>query len=131
MINNFSRKNKKDKEKKDLPIDNKVPKQQKKPPAMNAHVIDMSSGIIDINDALDVATWNKKLQAKENASGIIANRLNDAGTTRRPTTISSIGLRDKKALKKDLIVDPANRKEVEEATKSGLILTDEAADSSR
>src|ERR687885_1294634 len=131
MINNFSRKNKKDKEKKDLPIENKVPKQQKKPPAMNAHVIDMSSGIIDINDAPDIATWNKKLQAKENASGIIANRLNDAGTTRWPTTISSIGLRDKRALKKDLIVDPANRKEVEEATKSGLILTDEAADSSR
>ena len=38
---------------------------------------------------------------------------------------------DKKALKKDLIVDPGNRKEVEEATKSGFTLTDEASDLSR
>ena len=44
-----------------------------------------------------------------------------------PLTIG-IGLRDRKASKKDLIVDPANRKEVEEAIESGSTLTDEATD---
>jgi hypothetical protein len=47
-----------------------------------------------------------------------------------PTTIG-IGLRDKKASKKDLIVDPANRKNTEGAIKSGSTLTDEAADLSQ
>jgi len=129
MINNFSRKNKRSKEKKNLPVDSKVPKQQKKPSTTKAGVIDMSAGIIDIRDTPDIATWNKKLHIEENASGIIANKLN-AEKIQRPTTLG-IGLRDKKTLKKDLIVDPANRKEVEEATKSGFTLTDESADLSR
>ncbi|HJT46660.1 MAG TPA: hypothetical protein VJ729_00645 [Nitrososphaeraceae archaeon] len=41
---------------------------------MKADITDMSSGIIDINDIPDIATWSKKLQAKENASGIITNK---------------------------------------------------------
>lgn len=90
----------------------------------------ISEHIIDINDTPDIATWNKKLHIEENASAIIANGLNDAEEMQRPTTIG-IGLRDKKALKKDLIVDPANRKEVEGATNSGFTLTDEASDLSR
>ena len=130
MINNSCRKIKKSKVKKDLPVDNKMPKQQKKPPKMKAYVVDMSAAIIDINDTPDIATWNKKLHIEENASGIIANGLNDAEEMQRPTTIG-IGLRDKKPLKKDLIVDPANRKEVEGATNSGFTLTDEASDLSR
>jgi hypothetical protein len=129
MINNSCRKNKKSKEKRNLTVD-KVPKQQKKPPTRKADAVDMSAGIIDINATPDIATWNKKLHIEENASEIIANGLNDAEKIQRPTTIG-IGLRDKKALKKDLIVDPANRKEVEEATNSGFELTDEAYDLSR
>ena len=39
-----------------------------------------------------------------------------------------IGLREKKGSKKDLIIDPANKKEVDEAIKSGLTFTDEADD---
>ena len=35
---------------------------------------------------------------------------------------------EKKGSKKDLIIDPANKKEVDEAIKSGSTLTDEAAD---
>jgi hypothetical protein len=127
MINNSCRKIKKSKAKKDLPVDNKMPKQQKKPPKMKAYVVDMSAAIIDINDTPDIATWNKKLHIEENASAVNANGLNDAEKI-RSSRIIGIGLRDKKALKKDLIVDPANRKEMEEATKSGFTLTDEASD---
>jgi hypothetical protein len=118
MINNSCRKFKKSKAKKDLPVDNKMPKQQKKPPTMKAYVVDMSA---------DIATWNKKLHIEENASGVNANGLNDREKIQSSSTIG-IGMRDKKALKKDLIVDPANRKEIEEAKKSGFALTDEASD---
>jgi hypothetical protein len=44
-----------------------------------------------------------------------------------PLTIG-IGIRHRKPSKKDLIVDPANRKEIEEAIESGSTLTDEATD---
>ena len=123
MINNSSRKNKKSKEKRNLPVD-KVAKRQNKSASRKVGVVDMSVGIIDINDTPDIATWNKKLHIEENASGIVAN---DAEKMQGLTT-TGIGLRDKKAPKKDLIVDPANRKEVEEATNSGFTLTDEASD---
>ena len=123
MINNSSRKNKKSKEKRNLPVD-KVAKRQNKSASRKVGVVDMSVGIIDINDTPDIATWNKKLHIEENASGTVAN---DAEKMQTLTTIG-IGLRDKKAPKKDLIVDPANRKEVEEATDSGFTLTDEASD---
>lgn len=129
MINNSRRKFKKSKAKKDLPVDNKMPKQQKKLPTMKAYVVDMSAAIIDINDTPDIATWNKKLHIEENASGVNANGLNDPEKIQSSSTIG-IGLRDKKPLK-DLIVDPANRKEVEGATNSGFTLTDEASDLSR
>ena len=42
-----------------------------------------------------------------------------------------MGLRDRKASKKDLIIDPANRKEVEEAIESSSTLTDEDIDLSQ
>jgi hypothetical protein len=45
-----------------------------------------------------------------------------------PIPTIGIGLRDRKASKKDLFVDPANRKEVEEAIESRSTLTDEATD---
>ena len=113
MINNSCRRNKKSKENRNLPVD-QVSKQQNKSPTRKVEVVDMSVGIIDINDTPDIATWNKKLRIEENASSIIANGLNDAEEIQRPTTVG-IGLRDKKSLKKDLSVDPANRKEVEGA----------------
>ena len=129
MINNSSRKNKKSKEKRNLPVD-KVAKRQNKSASRKVGVVDMSVGIIDINDTPDIATWNKKLHIEGNGSRIVANGLNDAEKMQSLTTIG-IGLRDKKAPKKDLIVDPANRKEVEEATNSGFTLTDEGSDLSR
>jgi hypothetical protein len=76
MINNFSRKNKRSKEK-NLPVDNKVPKQQKNLPTIQDDVVGMPSGIIDINDSPDIATWNKKLHMKENASGMLTDEAAD------------------------------------------------------
>ncbi|MFL6359044.1 MAG: hypothetical protein ACJ72V_06855, partial [Nitrososphaeraceae archaeon] len=125
MNNNTHKRKKKNKEKEDFSVDNKVPKQQKM--TTKADVTDMSADIIDIDDTPDVATWNKKVHIKEDAVDIIASRFHDAEKIEMPTTIG-IGLRDKKASKKDLVVDPANRKDIEGAIKSGSTLTDEAAD---
>ena len=124
MNNNTGRRRRRKKEKKDFPVDNKVLKQQKT--TTKADFMDMSAGIIDIDDTPDVATWNKKIYIKDNASDIIVNRLHEA-EIRQPTTID-IGLREKKESKKDLIIDPANKKNVDEAIKSESTLTDEVAD---
>jgi hypothetical protein len=122
MNNNISGRRKKDKEKKDFSsVDNKVPKAEK----TKADVMDMSADIIDIDNTSDVATWNKDIHIKADAAaaGITANRLQEEEIP--PTTIS-IGLKEKKGSKKDLIIDPADKKEVDEAIKSGSTLTDEA-----
>ena len=124
MNNNTGRRRRRKKEKKDFPVDNKVLKQQKT--TTKADFMDMSAGIIDIDDTPDVATWNKKIHIKDDASGIIVNRLHEA-EIRQPTTID-IGLREKKESKKDLIIDPANKKNVDEAIKSESTLIDEVAD---
>src|SRR5919199_635544 len=78
----------------------KVKKQQKT--KRKADTVDMSTGIVDIkfHDREEIQT----------------------------TLTTGIGLRDRKASKKDLIVDPANRKEIGEAIESGSTLTDEATD---
>jgi hypothetical protein len=128
MNNNTHKRKKKNKEKADFSVDNKVPKQQKM--TTKADVTDMSADIIDIDDTPDVATWNKKVHIKEDTVDIIASRFHDAEKIEMPTTIGN-GLRDKKASKKDLVVDPANRKDIEGAIKSGSTLTDEAADLSQ
>ena len=120
---NISKKDKR--EKKDLPADNKVTKQQKT--KRKADAVDMSTGIIDIEDTPDVATWNKKIHIKDDAVSIVDDRFRDAEEI-QTTLTTGIGLRDRKASKKDLIVDPANRKEIEEAIESGSTLTDEATD---
>jgi hypothetical protein len=124
MNNNTDGRKKKNKKKKDFSLDNKMPKQQNT--TTKADIVDMSTGIIAIEETPDVATWNKKSQIKEYAAGIIVNRSGCPET--RPPTTTGIGLRDKKQSKKDLIIDPANKKEVEEAIKSGSTLTDEAND---
>jgi hypothetical protein len=123
MNNNISGRRKKDKEKKDFSsVDNKVPKVEK----TKADVMDMSADIIDIDNTPDIATWNKEIHIKADAAaaGITANKLQEAEIL-PPTTIS-IGLKEKKGPKKDLIIDPADKKEVDEAIKSGSTLTDEA-----
>jgi hypothetical protein len=125
MNKNTGKRKKKNKEKKDFSSENKMPKQQKT--TRKADVVNISSGIIDIDETPDVATWNKKSQNKKNAASVIVDR-SDYLEPRPPPTTIGIGLRDKNQPKKDLIIDPANKKEVEEAIKSGSILTDEADD---
>jgi hypothetical protein len=83
----------------------------------------MSTGIIDIEDTPDVATWNKKIHIKNDSACVVADGFHDAEKIQTPPTIG-IGLREKKRFKKDLIIDPANRKQVEEAIESGSTLTD-------
>ena len=124
MNNNDSRRKKKSKERKDFSVYNKVPKHQKT--TTKADVIDMSAGMIGIDNTPDVATWNKKINIKGDAAGMIVNTLHKA-EIRPPTTIG-VGLREKKRSKKDLIIDPANKKEVDEAIKSGSTFTYEADD---
>ena len=131
MNNNISRRRrKKNKEKKDLSsVDNKVPKEQKITTITKANVMDMSVGIIDIDDNPDVATWNKEIHIKGDGAGIITvnNRLHEAKTTPPlPPTTVGIHLIQKKGSKKDLIIDPADKKQVDEAIKSGSTLTDGA-----
>src|ERR687885_1930961 len=116
MKNNNNRRRKNNKEKKDKSADNKVKKQQKM--KRKADVVDMSTGIVDIEDTPDVATWNKKIHIKGDVAGIVDDRLPDAEEM-QTKLITAIGLRDRNASKKDLIVDPANRNEVEEAIESG------------
>jgi hypothetical protein len=59
----------------------------------------MSRGIIDIDETPDVATWNKKINIKDDAAGVIADRFHDTEKIQTPPTIG-IGLRDKKKYKK-------------------------------
>jgi hypothetical protein len=126
MNNSTGKRKKKNKEKKDFSSENKMPKQQKT--TRKADVVNISSGIIDIDETPDVAIWNKKSQNKKNAASVIVDRSAYLEPRTPPPTTIGIGLRDKKQPKKDLIIDPANKKEVEEAIKSGSILTDEADD---
>ena len=119
-MSNTSGRRKKNKEKNDFSlIDHKVPKARK----TKADIIDMSVDIIDIDNTPDVATWNKKVHIKGDAAGTTDNR-SYAAEVLQPRTIS-IGLK-KKGPKKDLIIDPANNKEVDQAIKSESTLTDEA-----
>ena len=67
------------------------------------------------------------MEKKDNAAGVIDDRFHDHEDI-QTTLITGIGLRDRKASIKDLIVDPANKKETEEAIESGSKLTDEATD---
>ena len=83
----------------------------------------MSSDIIDITDTPDVATWNKEIQ-KGNTTGKRVNRADNLKTS-SPTNIG-IGLRAKKGPKRDSIIDPADKNEIDEVIKSGSTLTDES-----
>ena len=128
MRNNSNTRKKNNRKKKDLSADNRVTKQQKT--KTKSEAVDMSIGLIDIDNTPDVATWNKKIHDKDDIARVIADRFHDTEEIQTPPTIG-IGLRDRNASKKELIVDPANRKEVEEAIESGSTLTDEATDLSK
>ncbi|MBV9668611.1 MAG: hypothetical protein JO327_10845, partial [Nitrososphaeraceae archaeon] len=80
----------KNKEKNDFSsIDNKVPKARK----TKTDIMDVSVDIINIDNTPDVATWNKEVHIKGDATSITDNRLHGAEIL-QPTTIS-IGLKEK------------------------------------
>ena len=121
MNNNTSRRKKKNRDKKDFSLNNKMPK---------TDVVDMSTGVVDIDNTPDVATWNKEIRIKNDTARVVVDRFHEPEEIQTPPTIG-MGLRDRKASKKDLIIDPANRKEVEEAIESSSTLTDEDIDLSQ
>ena len=81
-------------------------------------VIDTSADIIDIIDTPDVATWNKEVQIKGDAADIIKRYHG----TKTPPITSDIGLKEKGS--NDIIIDPADKKDVDKVVKSGATLTD-------
>lgn len=120
-MSNTSGRRKKNKEKNNFSlIDHKVPKARK----TKADIIDMSVDITDIDNTPDVATWNKKVHIKGDAAGITDNRSYGAEIL-QPRSLS-IGLTEKRGPKKNLIIDQADNKEVDQAIKSESTLTDEA-----
>ena len=83
-------------------------------------VVDTSADLIDIIDTPDVATWNKEIHIKSDAADI-RKRYH---WTKTPPITSDIGLKEKGS--KDMIIDPADKKDVDKVVKSGTKLTDEA-----
>jgi hypothetical protein len=83
-------------------------------------VVDTSADLIDIIDTPDVATWNKEIHIKADAADI-RKRYH---WTKTPPITSDIGLKEKGS--KDMIIDPADKKDVDKVVKSGAKLTDEA-----
>jgi hypothetical protein len=81
--------------------------------------------LLGIDDTPDIATWDKKIHIKGDVAGML-NNTSDETETPLPTTIG-VGMRQKKS-SKDFIIDPANKKDVDQALKSGLTFTDEAED---
>lgn len=87
--------------------------------------VDNSSDIIDIMDTPDVATWNKEIQ-KGNTAGKLVNRADNLKASISAPTSIGIGLRAKNGHKRDSIIDPADKNEIDEVIQSGSTLTDKA-----
>jgi hypothetical protein len=85
-----------------------------------------SKDILDITDTPDVATWNKGTQMKGDAADIIKRsqergaEITQGKITRTNTT--TVELKEKGS--EDLIIDSANKKDVDKVVNSGASLTD-------
>jgi hypothetical protein len=85
-----------------------------------------SKDILDITDTPDVATWNKGTQIKGDAADIIKRsqergaEITQGKITRTNTT--TVELKEKGS--EDLIIDSANKKDVDKVVNSGASLTD-------
>ena len=85
-----------------------------------------SKDILDITDTPDVATWNKGTQIKGDAADIIKRsqergaEITQGKITRTNTT--TVELKEKGF--EDLIIDSANKKDVDKVVNSGASLTD-------
>ena len=85
-----------------------------------------SKDILDITDTPDVATWNKGTQIKGDAADIIKrSQERGAGITQGKitrTNTTTVELKEKGS--EDLIIDSANKKDVDKVVNSGASLTD-------
>ena len=85
-----------------------------------------SKDLLDITDTPDVATWNKGTQIKGDAADIIKRsqergaEITQGKITRTNTT--AVELKEKGS--EDLIIDSANKKDVDKVVNSGASLTD-------
>ena len=85
-----------------------------------------SKDILDITDTPDVATWNKGTQIKGDAADIIKRsqereaEITQGKITRTNTTTVEL----KKKRTEDLIIESANKKDVDKVVNSGASLTD-------
>jgi hypothetical protein len=90
-----------------------------------------SKNILDITDTPDVATWNKGTQIKGDAADIIkksqerGEEITQGKITRTNTT--TVELKEKGS--EDLIIDSANKKDVDKVVNSGASLTDKVEES--
>jgi hypothetical protein len=87
-----------------------------------------SKDILDITDSPDVAVWNKSVQNKSNDANMV-NHLKERENGARQTI--GIGLRKKRRKDNDdnkdsTLIDPANRREIDDVVNSGDTLTDKA-----
>jgi hypothetical protein len=137
------------KEEKDSAVDNNKEEDSKlekeKPVAKDTTTIDItkagstSKHILDITDTPDVAAWNKSVQIKGNSAKEIVKKSQGrekggrgGGMTQAKTTPiannTAIGLKKKEY--ENLIINPANQKDVDQVINSGGTLTDKAEFSS-
>jgi hypothetical protein len=106
--------------KRDKNKDSSVLNEDSEEQTTKAAAVDTSADIIDIMDTPDVATWNKEIHIKGDAADIVKRY----HWTKTPPITSDIGLKEKGS--KDMIIDPADKKDVDKVVKSGATLTDEA-----
>jgi hypothetical protein len=115
--------------------------QEKKPAAKSTTIIDItkagniSKDILDITDTPDVATWNKSIQIKGNITKEMIKKLQGRETggvgggmtqVKAIQTANNTAIGLKKKGYENLIIDPANQKDVDEVLNSGDTLTDKA-----
>jgi hypothetical protein len=90
--------------------------------------VNTSKDILDITDTPDVAVWNKTVQIKSNDD---ANMVKHSERENGEAQTIGIGLRKKRRKDNDdnkdsTLIDPANRREIDDVINSGNTLTDKA-----
>jgi hypothetical protein len=130
------------KEGKDSAVDNNIQEdskveQEKKPAAKSTTIIDITKAGNISKDILDITdTWNKSIQIKGNTAKEIIKKSQGRETgggggggmtqVKAIQTANNTAIGLKKKGYENLIIDPANQKDVDEVLNSGDTLTDKA-----
>jgi hypothetical protein len=108
-----------------------VPKTKSSAPIDITNAANTSKDIIDITNTPDVASWNKEtVQIKNNIAYIMIRKTKETTKEKGPPqeiatpTTTAIGLKEKG--NENLIIDPANKKDVYKVVNSVKTLTDKA-----